>query len=172
MLAVSRTVRLVLPALLAAALGACASTTSVMMAPARPPIDPAQVQVYAVPPPGAQEIAQIETTSEISFGGTNQAQADQVVLQMKTAAAHIGANGVVLLGSGSTRGPGGMSVGVGSYGPGFGSSVGFGIPTAQKKATGIAIWVPDGVTAPILVPAQAPSVPPMPQPAPVTQPTP
>ncbi len=129
-----------------AALAACASTTAVMMAPARPPIDPAQVRLYPATPPGAQEIAQIEATSPIGFG--SQEQVDAAIKQLKNSAAHVGANGIVLVGTGSQTGPGGVSVGVGSFGRSFGSSVGFGIPTTQKKATGVAIWVPDNIVAP------------------------
>src|SRR5690606_15155019 len=46
----------------------CAGVSRVMLAPARPPVDPAQVQLYAVPPPGSQEIAQLEASSAVGFG--------------------------------------------------------------------------------------------------------
>jgi len=35
-----------------------------------------------------------------------------------------------------------MSVGAGSWGGNVGGGIGIGIPTQQKKAAGVAIWVP------------------------------
>ena len=55
----------------------------------------------------------------------------------------LGANGVILMGVGSSGSPVGMSVGAGSYGSHVGGGVGIGIPTTQKRAAGVAIWVPN-----------------------------
>jgi hypothetical protein len=138
-----RTLPLVLAVSLAAlGLAGCAGVSKVMLAPARAPVDPAQVQVYAAPPPGSQEIAQLEASSAVGFG--TQGQTDAAVARLKREAAALGANGVVLMGVGSAGSPLGMSVGAGSYGRHSGVGLGVGIPTTQKKAAGMAIWVPPG----------------------------
>ncbi len=125
-----------------AALSACAGTSKVMLGSARPPVDPAQVRVYSTPPAGSVEIAQLESSSAVGFG--TQGQTDAAVARLKREAAALGANGVILMGVGSSGSPVGMSVGAGSYGRSSGGSVGIGIPTTQKKAAGVAIYVPPG----------------------------
>ena len=96
-----------LAAMLLAAAG-CASTSKVMLGRARAPIDPAQVQIYSTPPAGSQEIAQLESASAVGFG--TQGQTDAAVARLKREAAALGANGVVLVGVGSSGSPVGMSV--------------------------------------------------------------
>lgn len=119
----------------------CASTSKVMLGQSRAPIDPALVQVYSTPPPGSVEIAQLESSSAVGFG--TQGQTDAAVARLKREAAALGANGVILMGVGSSGSPVGMSVGAGSYGSRVGGGVGIGIPTTQKRAAGVAIWVPN-----------------------------
>lgn len=136
-----------LPLVLAASLvvlglSGCAGVSKVMLAPARAPVDPSQVQVYAAPPPGSQEIAQLEASSAVGFG--TQGQTDAALARLKREAAALGANGVVLMGVGSSGSPVGMSVGAGSFGRHSGGGLSVGIPTTQKKAAGMAIWVPPG----------------------------
>ena len=136
-----RTTPLILAAALAAlSLTGCAGVSKVMLAPARAPVDPAQVQIYSTPPAGAQEIAQLEASSAVGFG--TQGQTDAAVARLKREAAALGANGVVLMGVGSSGSPVGMSVGAGSFGRHSGGGLSVGIPTTQKKAAGMAIWVP------------------------------
>ena len=133
--------RLVALGFAVAALAGCASASKVMLGQARPPIDPAQVQVYSTPPPGSVEIAQLEATSAVGFG--TQGQTDAAVARLKAEAAKLGANGVVLVGvGGSGQSPVGMSVGAGSFGRHTAGGLSVGIPTQQKKAAGVAIWVP------------------------------
>jgi hypothetical protein len=129
----------VLGALLA--LAGCASTSKVMLGQARAPVDPASVQIYSTPPAGSVEIAQLESASAVGFG--TQGQTDAAVMRLKREAAALGANGVILMGVGSSGSPVGMSVGAGSYGSHVGGGVGIGIPTTQKRAAGVAIWVPN-----------------------------
>ncbi|WP_017174522.1 hypothetical protein, partial [Xanthomonas phaseoli] len=97
----------------AALLAGCASSSKVMLGQARAPIDPAQVQVYSNAPVGSVEIAQLESTSAAGFG--TQGQTDAAVQRLKREAAKLGANGVVIVGVGSERSGGGLSVGGGSY---------------------------------------------------------
>ena len=119
----------------------CASTSKVMLGQARAPVDPATVQIYSTPPAGSQEIAQLESASAVGFG--TQGQTDAAVMRLKREAAALGANGVILMGVGSSGSPVGMSVGAGSYGSHVGGGGGIGIPTTQKRAAGVAIWVPN-----------------------------
>lgn len=127
---------------LAVTLTACAGTSRVMLGQPRAPIDASQVQIYSTPPPGSFEIAQLEASSAVGFG--TQGQTDAAVARLKREAAALGANGVILLGVGSSGSPVGMSVGAGSYGRHVGGGIGIGIPTTQKKAAGVAIYVPPG----------------------------
>ena len=126
--------------LLATTLAGCASTSKVMLGQAYAPTDPAQVRIYTTPPAGSIEIAQLESSSAVGFG--TQGQTDAAIARLKREAAALGANGVVLMGVGSTPSNGGMSVGAGSYGGNVAGGIGIGIPTTQKKAAGIAILVP------------------------------
>lgn len=120
-------------------LAGCAGTSTVMMGPARAPVDPADVRIYRTPPPDSVEIAQLESTSGIGFG--TRGQTDAVIARLRREAAALGANGILLLGTGASRSPVGMSVGAASYGRH--SAGGIGIPTTQKHAAGVAIYVPE-----------------------------
>ena len=121
-------------------LAGCAGTSTVMMGQARAPIDPAQVRIYRTPPPDSGESAQPESTSGIGF--RTRGQTDAVIARLKREAAALGANGVILLGTAASRSPVGMSVGAASYGRHSAGGIGIGIPTTQKHAAGIAIYVP------------------------------
>jgi len=147
--------RLLLAAALAGTLLAgCAGASKVMLGQARPPIDPSEVKVYSVPPPGSQDVAQLEASSAVGFG--TQGQTDAAVARLKREAAALGANGVVLVGVGSSGSPVGMSVGAGSFGRHTAGGLSVGIPTTQKKAAGVAIWVPPGAVAPQPEPGSRP----------------
>lgn len=126
----------------ALATGGCASTSRVMLGQARAPVDPASVQICSTPPAGAVEIAQLEASSAVGFG--TQGQTDAAIARLKREAAALGANGVILMGVGAGGSPVGMSVGAGSYGRHGGGGLSVGIPTQQKRAAGVAIWVPPG----------------------------
>ncbi|KTF40880.1 hypothetical protein [Xanthomonas translucens] len=145
-------VRPLLPLALLLALAGCASSSKVMVGAARPPIDPALVQIYSTPPLGAVDIAQLESSSAAGFG--TQGQTNAAMTRLKREAAKLGANGVVLMGVASQRSGGGVSVGGGSYGGHVGGGLGIGIPTTQKHAAGMAIWVPPGAPQPQPQPQQ------------------
>lgn len=145
----------------------CAGASRVMVGQARPPIDPSQVRIYTSVPPGSQEIAQIEASSAIGFG--TQGQTDSAVARLKAEAAALGANGVVLMGVGTSGGSGGgVSVGGGSWGSSSYGGVGIGIPTQQRTAAGMAIWVPPEAVAPMPMPM--PAAAPVAEPAPASEP--
>jgi hypothetical protein len=127
-----------------ALLAACA-TSSMVTGRVRPPIDPAQVRIYNVPPPGGfEEIAQLETQSgALVYGEQN--KLNSVLSHLRQEAAKLGANGVLLVGTENGQGGGNTSVGVsgGSFGSHSYGGVGVGVdisPT-KKYAHGIAIYV-------------------------------
>jgi uncharacterized membrane protein YgcG len=136
--------------LAAGLLAACASSSSRLVAPARPAIDPAEVRIYRTPPRHYQEIAVLDATSGAKFyHGTPQGEAE-ALQRLKEEAAKVGANGVLvtLLGdrSSGTLGVGvaggGVSSGRGNFVAG-GGSVSGGAPIVQNAAQGIAIYVSD-----------------------------
>ena len=132
--------------LLATTLAGCASTSRVMLGQAYAPTDPTQVRIYTTPPAGSVEIAQLESSSAVGFG--TQGQTDAAIARLKREAAALGANGVILMGVGSTPSAGGMSVGAGSFGSNVAGGIGIGIPTTQKRAAGVAILVPAAAIPP------------------------
>jgi len=127
--------------------GGCASTSKVMLGPARPAISPEQVQVYYTPPPGRyDEIAVLETSSGgFTYGEQNKMNA--VIGKLRTAAAELGANGVLF--QGTAEGYGGSSIGIGVGGGSFGrrsytsGGVGVSVSPTPKHGAGIAIYVYD-----------------------------
>jgi len=133
--------------LLAAAivlLAGCA-TSHVLTGQPRPPIDPAQVQVYFDPPPGYVEIARLETASG-AFAFGEQAKLEAVLRNLRVEAARLGANGVLVLDT--AQGYGGTGVSVGGGGGHFGgrsysgAGVGVTISPTRKHARALAIHVP------------------------------
>ncbi|SEM17495.1 hypothetical protein SAMN05428989_3274 [Pseudoxanthomonas sp. GM95] len=153
--------RPVLAVTLLLSLAACAGTSKVMLSDARAPVDPATVRLYTAVPPGAIQIAQLEAQSAVGFG--TQGQTDAAMRRLKDEAAKLGANGVVLIGAGSGgRSPVGLSVGGGSYGGHVGGGIGIGIPTQQKQANGVAIYVPPGAAVDPAIQVQEPAPAPRP----------
>jgi len=122
-------------------LNGCAGTSKIMLGTARTPIHPDQVQIYTTPPPGAVDIAQIEVASGPGFGG--QRQTNAALNRLKREAAALGANGIVLIGVETGRSPVDMRVGGATYGSHTGAGLSLGLPTQQKQARGMAIWVPN-----------------------------
>lgn len=117
------------------ALAGCAATGSyVLVGTKRPPIDPQTVQIYAEPPPSAEQVAILESRSGTTMAATEQGIMDAVIEHMKKQAASLGANGVILRSAGKTS-SGGAIVPV--YGGGA-----FYVDDEEKTATGIAIYVP------------------------------
>jgi hypothetical protein len=127
-----------------AVIAGCA-TSHVMIGRARPPISPDQVQVYLHPPSGRyEEIALLDTSSRNSFSFTAQGKTNAVMERLKSEAASLGANGILLNGLGDQA--------AGSVGTGFGSAtasghsafgigIGSSATTFQKKGDGLAIYV-------------------------------
>lgn len=133
-------------ALLAAAglLAACANTSHVITGNPRAAIDPAQVALYTTPPVKYEEIAVIDASSQMSFAFGDQKKMDAVIVRLKKEAASLGANGVLLQGTGSGGGGVGTGVGIGTGIGGGGVSIGTGISLSSPSKTGrgLAIHVP------------------------------
>lgn len=131
--------------LAAALLAGCATTSHVMISPARPAIAPAQVRLYFAPPPGRYvEIALLETSSgPFTYGEQN--KMDAVMAKLRAEAASLGANGVLVEGVAGAANGGRVNVGVGGGSFGgrshVGGGVGVDISPTQKHARAIAILV-------------------------------
>lgn len=126
-------------------LGGCASS-HVMVGEARPPISPDQVKLYLHPPEKYEEIAIIDASSRRSIVFTDQQKMNKVIARLKEEAAKVGANGILIQGTGDEQ-AGEVSTGAGTatasghsaYGTGIGVSAG----RIMKTGQGIAIYVPD-----------------------------
>ncbi len=133
-------------ALLAAAglLAACANTSHVITGKPRAAIDPAQVALYTNPPAKYEEIAVIDASSQMSFAFGDQKKMDAVIVRLKKEAASLGANGVLLQGTGSGGGGVGTGVGIGTGigGGGVGIGTGISLSSPSKTGRGLAIHVP------------------------------
>jgi len=112
-----------------AALGlmtACAPSSHVLVGTARPPIAASLVTVYSQPPQQPfEEIAVLNASSKSMFNAGGQRSTDKVVERLKTEAAQLGANGIILEGFDQTQ-SGSIGTGVGSESYSRRSSVGVG----------------------------------------------
>lgn len=131
-------------AVAAVCLCACA-TSHVMIGSARPPVSPDVVQIYTRPPNAPyEEIARLDTSSQMSFAFTAQGKTDAVIKRLKEEAAKLGANGVLLEGIGDqpsgSIGTGGGSTSY-SGGGAVGGGIGINAGMTRKAGGGIAIYV-------------------------------
>lgn len=91
-----RTIKsIVIGSLAVLAVTACVSS-HIIVGTVRPPIDPAQVRIYLHPPAQYEEVAVLTTSSKNSLELTAQGRTDIVIQRLKTDAASLGANGVLL----------------------------------------------------------------------------
>jgi hypothetical protein len=132
---------------LIAALNGCASTEVALVGQPRPPISRDRVQIYLQPPASKYvEIANLAASSRGSLAISAAGKIDKAVERLKTEAARLGANGILLHGVGDQAigsvGAGirtEMDSGHSPYGLGFGVSTFF----FDKSADGVAIFVED-----------------------------
>jgi hypothetical protein len=129
------------------ALGGCV-TSHVIVGKVRPAISPSQVQLYLHPPSGKyEEIAILDTSSKHSFSITAQGKTDAVIDRLKSEAAKLGANGILLNNVGD-QAVGSVGTGVVTGAGGGHASVGVGVSTTgtvfQKSGNGVAIYVEPG----------------------------
>ena len=129
---------------IAVLLGACA-TSHVIVGKTRPPIPADQVKLYLHAPAGHyEEVAILDTSSRNSFSFTAQGKTDAVIDRLKSEAASLGANGILLEGVGDVA-VGSFSTGVGTAAHGDHASLGIGFGSSDtkfvKNGRGLAIYV-------------------------------
>jgi hypothetical protein len=128
----------------------CASSTHHLTGHARPAIGIEQVRIYTTPPRRYEEIGLVEASSGGSLFGSDAGGTEEAMALIKSEAAKLGANGVLLT---SVEDRAGGSIGFGVGGAGFSAGrhhatgvagdVGVGTPIIKKAATGLAIYVPN-----------------------------
>lgn len=121
------------------ALISCASS-HVMIGKARPPILASDVKLYLRPPAKFEEIALLESSSKSSWSFSDQGKMNKAIERLKEEAAKLGANGVLLHGSGDQYG-GTIVTGSVETGPGSSTYSGIGMAAIYKSASGVAIFV-------------------------------
>ncbi len=77
----------------------CATGSIILTGKARPAINPSEVTLYLDPPEEFETIGIIEASSDLEF--SRQAAQDRVMNELKSRAAKVGANGVLLVTTGS-----------------------------------------------------------------------
>jgi hypothetical protein len=139
--------RLIFAASLAAALGACATSSQVLTGVPRSPIVPAAVKVYTQAPQSFEEIAVLGASRKsVSSAGGERAIA-KMIEAMRTQAAQLGANGLLLEDfSDSDSDPVAIGTGVGSqiytHNASINVGVGGSLGVIKKIARARAIFVP------------------------------
>lgn len=118
--------RSIAPLIVLTLVTACASSSHVLVGTVRPPISPADVQIYSAPPPKFEEIAVLDASSKSVFGTGGQRTIDKVVEQLKVQAAKLGANGMILEGFADSQ-TASLGTGVGSDSYSRSSAVGVGV---------------------------------------------
>ncbi|HEY4583377.1 MAG TPA: hypothetical protein VIG88_11015 [Lysobacter sp.] len=131
------------PVVLAALLAGCASASHVMISDPRPPVAVEQVRVYLQPPASRYvEIALLDArTGEFTYGAQN--RDNTLMNRLRSEAAKLGANGVLLQERGQVPSASGVGIGVGGGGRHVGGGVSVGIGAPKERARAVAIWVPD-----------------------------
>lgn len=132
---------------LVALLAACATDSVVVTGTARAPIPAAEVRIYSRPPAVFEEIAILNASKNSAFTTGGQKTVDKVIEGLKSQAAKVGANGVILDGFSDNQ-TGSVGSGVGSSSVSSNSAVGVGVGGSlgiyKKTGHGVAIFVPPG----------------------------
>ncbi|HEX9390299.1 MAG TPA: hypothetical protein VF928_03190 [Usitatibacteraceae bacterium] len=131
---------LFLPVMTALLVAGCTGS-HVITGTVRAPLDSSQVTIYTVPPPKYEEVAIIDASSQMSLAVTEQGNMDVVMQRLKERAAALGANGVLLQGTGSAS-TGGIGGGVGGFGGNTAYGTGLSASINNKIGHGLAIYVP------------------------------
>ena len=79
----------------------CASSSSILIGKARLPISPDDVKLYIKPPSKYDEIAILGSSSRSSWAVTDQGKMNVAIQRLKEEAAKIGANGILINGTGN-----------------------------------------------------------------------
>jgi hypothetical protein len=122
-------------------LTACASS-AVLVGKTRPPISPDSVKLYVDAPKRFEKVALLEASSKASFSISSQGKMDVVIQRLKEEAAKLGANGILIQGTGEQFGgavaPTTIYPGA-AGGPMF--AVGLSAPIMHKAGSGLALFV-------------------------------
>ena len=109
----------------------CASGSAIVTGTTRDPIDPSQVKLYLEAPEQEYEaIALVKASSD--WGWTAQGSTDYAIDELKNQAAKLGANGILITGTGENT-----STSVGGYG----SGVVITTTSTEQVVSGMAIYV-------------------------------
>lgn len=136
-------------AILSLLCGCVSSSSHVLVGNQHPAINPSQVKLYLHPPAKYEEVALLSANSRyVFFASSDQHKMNVAIENLKEDAAKLGANGILLTGTGDESG-GSVGTGFGSataYGTGnsataFGSGTTVAAPIVFKAASGIAIYV-------------------------------
>jgi hypothetical protein len=123
---------------------ASCGTNVTMLGPARPPISPAAVRIYQVPPRHYEQIAIINSSAGTTWIFPSYDSLDEAFAELRSQAAALGANGV-LLQAVYDQPVGGLSVGGGGFGYGhngfYGGGGSVGGPLINRRVQAIAIYV-------------------------------
>jgi hypothetical protein len=123
---------------------ACAAESHIIVGKVRPPISPDQVKIYLEPPKAYEKIAILDASSQGSMTFTQQQKMDKAIARLKEEAARVGANGILLEGSGSQSvGSVGTGVGTASATGHSATTTGMGVSgnIFVQAANGLAIYV-------------------------------
>lgn len=124
--------------------GCVASQSHVIVGTVRPPIAVDQVKLYVSPPKKFEQVALLDASSRGSLAFTDQQKMDAAILGLKTEAAKLGANGILLNSVGdqsATVVGAGFDSATTTGHTGFGSGFGMASTVFLKSATGAAIYV-------------------------------
>lgn len=129
--------KIVLSTVIAVLLSACASSSSILVGNARPPIEPTTVKIYVEAPKAYERIALLEASSKASWAVTDQGKTDKMIERLKQEAAKLGANGILLTATGNNQESGAVFVPMATGG-------GMILPANAQHKTGnaLAIFVP------------------------------
>jgi hypothetical protein len=97
-----KVLQLIVTLILLIALFGCASGSSIVTGEKRPAISPDKVKLYLDPPAQYETIGLVEASSDVEMSA--QAAQDRAINELKSQAAKIGANGVLLLNTGEKAG--------------------------------------------------------------------
>ena len=122
--------KMLMSALFALFLVACASGSAIVTGTKRTPLDPSEVRLYLEEPSNYEVIGIVNASSDA--GWTEQNSLDYAVQELKSQAAKLGANGVLIETTGEQT-----STVVGGYGTG----TFYAIPVTAKTVSGKAIFV-------------------------------
>lgn len=111
-------------------ISSCASGSYILTGQKRDPIDATLVKLYTEPPQQYEVIAIVNASSD--SGWTQQGDMDYAIAELKEQAAKLGANGIILIGTGETS-----STAVGTYR----SGAVYAVSSTAQTVSGKAVYV-------------------------------